>query len=341
MSTLLLAASCSASLHGVVSTQYHNQDTLGQYSYGYAEPNSQKQEVRLANGVTTGSYSYVDGHGLVQSVKYASDPVHGFQVAGTNLPVGPAPVVAHAAPLAYAHHAAPLATYAHAAPIAHSVIAPAAVTPLSYTAHGLVSSGSHSALASPLIHHLHKRAASWGAPAYNQWSHGAQAPAPVIHNGVPVETPEVQAAKAAHFAAVARAQAADPENHYNSGHSGHYAPAPQHYAPAPQYAPVPQIHNGVPVETPEVQAAKAAHLAALAQAESHARANPSHHGGYNAPVHYAPAHGDNRFHIPVIQNGVPVETPEVQQAKAAHLAAVSQAQAHSGPSHGQWGGHHY
>ncbi|KAJ4429254.1 hypothetical protein ANN_26257, partial [Periplaneta americana] len=70
------------------SSQY--QDTLGQYSYGYADSNSQKQEVRTADGITHGGYSYVDGHGLVQSVKYHADAL-GFRVAATNLPVGPPP----------------------------------------------------------------------------------------------------------------------------------------------------------------------------------------------------------------------------------------------------------
>jgi hypothetical protein len=40
--------------------------------------------------VTTGSYQYIDANGLLQTVNYIADPVNGFQVAGTNLPVGPA-----------------------------------------------------------------------------------------------------------------------------------------------------------------------------------------------------------------------------------------------------------
>ncbi|KAJ4450957.1 hypothetical protein ANN_02392 [Periplaneta americana] len=71
------------------SSQYQAQNTLGQYSYGYADSNSQKQEVRTADGITHGGYSYVDCHGLVQSVKYHADTL-GFRVAATNLPVGPA-----------------------------------------------------------------------------------------------------------------------------------------------------------------------------------------------------------------------------------------------------------
>ena len=40
--------------------------------------------------MTTGSYQYVDANGLLQTVNYVADPVNGFRVAGTNLPVGPA-----------------------------------------------------------------------------------------------------------------------------------------------------------------------------------------------------------------------------------------------------------
>lgn len=86
-----------------VSSQYHAQDELGQYSYGYAGGPSSKSESRSADGVTRGAYSYIDANGLVQQVQYVSDPVNGFRVAATNLPVAPV--------------AGPVATYA-AAPVA-------------------------------------------------------------------------------------------------------------------------------------------------------------------------------------------------------------------------------
>jgi len=95
-----------------VSSQYQAQDELGQYSYGYSGGPSAKSEVRTADGVTRGGYSYVDANGIVQQVQYISDPVNGFRVAATNLPVGPAagPAVLAAAPLAAAPvvHAAPV-----------------------------------------------------------------------------------------------------------------------------------------------------------------------------------------------------------------------------------------
>ena len=37
--------------------------------------------------MTTGSYQYIDANGLLQTVNYIADPVNGFRVAGTNLPV--------------------------------------------------------------------------------------------------------------------------------------------------------------------------------------------------------------------------------------------------------------
>lgn len=70
-----------------ISHQYHSQDILGQYSYGYAAPWSARSEVRSVDGSTSGGYSYVDPNGNVQSVHYTADAVHGFRVAGTNIPV--------------------------------------------------------------------------------------------------------------------------------------------------------------------------------------------------------------------------------------------------------------
>ncbi|GFG34505.1 hypothetical protein Cfor_06437 [Coptotermes formosanus] len=128
-----------------VSSQYHAQDTLGQYSYGYSGGPSAKTETRTADGITRGGYSYIDGHGLVQSASYVSDPVNGFRVAATNLPVGPS------AP------AAPIAPIIQAAPAVLAAPAPIAV--------------------------------------------------PAVAAAVPLDTPEVAAAKAAHFAAHAEAKA--------------------------------------------------------------------------------------------------------------------------------------
>jgi len=68
------------------STQYHAQDGYGQYTYGYFGGQSAKAESKTADGITRGSYSYIDSNGIIQSASYVSDPVNGFRVAATNLP---------------------------------------------------------------------------------------------------------------------------------------------------------------------------------------------------------------------------------------------------------------
>ena len=43
----------------VTGTQYHAQDEAGQYSFGYNDPNSIRQEVKTADGTVRGAYKYV------------------------------------------------------------------------------------------------------------------------------------------------------------------------------------------------------------------------------------------------------------------------------------------
>ena len=73
-----------------VATQHHAQTEGGEYTYGYSNVNSAKVETKSADSVTHGSYSYVDANGLLQTANYVSDPVNGFRVAATNIPVAPA-----------------------------------------------------------------------------------------------------------------------------------------------------------------------------------------------------------------------------------------------------------
>ncbi|KRT80389.1 hypothetical protein AMK59_6451 [Oryctes borbonicus] len=181
---------------------------------------------------------------------------------------------------------------------------------------------------------------------------------PVIQNGVPVEPPEVQKARASHLAAFGGAPQYPAAPQYN-------APAPQYNAPAPynqgpynapsqpvRYTPpayqtshvTPAIgNNGVPLDTPEVNAAKASHFAAYSQqhaalGQALSQAQPAGHGGYGGQGHYRKRRsiyggygGGYAQHVPAIgPNGVPLDTPEVQHAKAAHFAAVAEASARAG-----------
>ncbi|KAM7356718.1 cuticular protein 72Ea [Cochliomyia hominivorax] len=81
----IVYGSQTSSIITPVQQQYHTQDELGQYAYGYSDPLSTKQEVRSLDGVTRGSYSYRDANDILQTVDYRADD-SGFHVAATNLP---------------------------------------------------------------------------------------------------------------------------------------------------------------------------------------------------------------------------------------------------------------
>lgn len=88
----LLTYSAISPIHLVapvpVTNQWHSQDALGQYSYGYSGDSSAKTEVKTLDGITSGSYSYIDPENKLQTVNYISDAA-GFRVAATNLPSPP------------------------------------------------------------------------------------------------------------------------------------------------------------------------------------------------------------------------------------------------------------
>nr|XP_053646001.1 cuticle protein 16.8-like [Cherax quadricarinatus] len=71
-----------------VQSQYHAQDELGQYSFGYSGGPSSRAETRDAFGIVRGSYNYIDAKGKIQTQHYVADAL-GFRVAGTDLPVAP------------------------------------------------------------------------------------------------------------------------------------------------------------------------------------------------------------------------------------------------------------
>ncbi|KAI5635501.1 pupal cuticle protein [Phthorimaea operculella] len=133
------------------------------------------------------------------------------------------------------------------------------------------------------------------APAHNQWN---AAPAPAWNAAGPApapvaETPEVAQARAAHLAALNAAKSAAPAQQWNApapqqwnapAHNQWNAPAPQQWNGAPSWQSQPAGHQVAQIQlardgsgildTPEVAAARAAHLAAHQQA-AHA-APPAH-----------------------------------------------------------------
>ncbi|XP_055624616.1 cuticle protein 19.8-like [Toxorhynchites rutilus septentrionalis] len=72
-----------------LTSQFHAQDELGQYSYGYNGGLSAKTEAKSLDGVTRGSYSYVDPENKVQTVTYTADSANGFRAEASNMPVAP------------------------------------------------------------------------------------------------------------------------------------------------------------------------------------------------------------------------------------------------------------
>lgn len=65
----------------------HYSGADGSYKYTFASENESKTETRTPDGQVRGAYSYVDSNGVVQKVQYVADE-NGYQVYGTNLPVG-------------------------------------------------------------------------------------------------------------------------------------------------------------------------------------------------------------------------------------------------------------
>lgn len=137
------------------------------YSYSYSDGLSSKTETKTADGLTRGRFSYVDANGVLQAVEYESDNVNGFRASGTNLPQ--AQPVAGAGARVYRP---PGPAYAYAAP-----------QPVPAYRAPVAAYGVPAPLPRPI-------AAAYAAPA----------PAVGVPD-VPADTPEVAAAKAAHFAA--------------------------------------------------------------------------------------------------------------------------------------------
>merc|ERR1711868_265230 len=174
----------------------------------------------LRRGLQSRSFQYIDANGLLQTVNYVADPVNGFQVAGTNLPVGPAapevaplvaPVFDGVAPEpvqdtpevaeAKAAHAIALEAAAAAAPVAAGL-------PLTYaTALPAAAAVAHAPVVKSVVekpaevateiaaHPVISYAAPFAAPFYGKRSadEEAAAPAPAA---APVATPLAVAAAA-------------------------------------------------------------------------------------------------------------------------------------------------
>ncbi|XP_037778374.1 uncharacterized protein LOC119575061 [Penaeus monodon] len=165
------------------ASQYHAQDELGQYSFGYSGGPSSRSESRDAYGTVRGAFSYVDSYGNVQSRSYVADDF-GFRVIGTD-------GLRHKRSYGtFPASTGPLATVSHVTPVFHAAPAFASVaSPLGGFSHGHHAVPSFTSYSSHLTHPYvnvlrHKRSygtfpASTGPLA--TVSHVTPAVAPVIH----------------------------------------------------------------------------------------------------------------------------------------------------------------
>ena len=64
-------------------SQYHIQKEDGQYEYGYFTGNAAKYEIKTADGITRGSYSYTDPNEILRATSYISDDKNGFRASST------------------------------------------------------------------------------------------------------------------------------------------------------------------------------------------------------------------------------------------------------------------
>lgn len=85
LSALCVVAFCKPAQDGFVKV---SQDTAGNYDIQYETPEGSRRETNN-NGVVTGSYSYLDGNGILQTVHYTAGP-QGFVILdGSNIPAAP------------------------------------------------------------------------------------------------------------------------------------------------------------------------------------------------------------------------------------------------------------
>merc|ERR1712002_929527 len=96
----LFSLGYAAVIPNAVFTNYHSQDELGGYDFGYSGGPSSRAEKRDHLGIVRGAYNLVDSNGNVQRYQYIADAAGYRLVSGTHLPVQVLPVVVEPAPVA-------------------------------------------------------------------------------------------------------------------------------------------------------------------------------------------------------------------------------------------------
>ncbi|KAE9536409.1 hypothetical protein AGLY_007198 [Aphis glycines] len=271
--------------HAPVTTQYHSQDELGQYAYGYSGGPSSKHEQRTADGVTSGGYSPWPTCPTRSTVSASVAPT--CQPTPTpSTPPPPCqsstraavPVVHHAA--VPVHHWAPqpaepivVKSPSYLVPAAHPLLklaqplTPAGTVNVHYPEHAVVLAARKKRSAGLYSHPLVSGYSA--APAHIvtvKHTEYAAPPAPVVHH---------LAAPAPYYLAAAPAPAPrrpSPRTRRSAAPVLAYAAAP---APHVVAAPAPHVYAAAPV--PHVYAAAPAVAVAPAKSQFHSQ---DEHGQY-------------------------------------------------------------
>lgn len=173
------------------ANQFHAQDEVGQYNYGYSNQDSAKSEVKTADGVVRGSYSYVDANGVIQTTNYISDAL-GFRVAATNLPVAPVAEAVPAVAVAEAPAAEAVAVEAKEEPAVVEVQPEAAPVEVKAEVPVVAAVQPQESVIVPYVQYAHlPYATSYPYYAAQHVAYAQHAYAPVISAPVPVAAPQV------------------------------------------------------------------------------------------------------------------------------------------------------
>nr|AYM94397.1 chitin-binding protein [Macrobrachium nipponense] len=70
-----------------VGGQYRSQDEAGQYSFSHWGGSHTRTEVKNMAGVVSGSFAYLNPEGEIHVRKYVAEPMKGFRVAASDLPI--------------------------------------------------------------------------------------------------------------------------------------------------------------------------------------------------------------------------------------------------------------
>lgn len=253
---LLALIACALGTHiEPILKQFQEAGGKGQYEYSYESGIEKKSEYRTPDGQTHGTYSYLDSNGVVQHVKYTAG-VEGFKVESSNLPLRGANPNPHNHNL---HHS--FGSFGQQNAV------------IGETPEVIAARNQHAAAHAAALKTVPR------LPAHHEPSHRGFPShiAPAIHNGALVDTPEVAAAKAHHAAAHAEVRRVLPQlpqqplsTHTHNFPSLHHA---QPHHPVHHNNPgftkfAEEIPRSALGETPEVAAAREAHLSYYAKVKA-------------------------------------------------------------------------